>query len=534
MNSTRFTNGTSYHQSLKQNQFHQQKPFPLRTSDAQLQNTLESKTREIEYVTSQLKSERNKHKSLVDELEKRLAIAESEKERALMSRDQQHELLVENKGRSMELEENNEKLRSKIRSLESENSSLVSELESTKLMLSDLQIKYSMVEKNAVFTADRNSEAIVKHAQERHSAQISMMQQQIEGLKTKYEALEHDHKNLSIRYKELQRSRESVLIEKSEVINQLNKSLEDAQRQCQALLARPNLSQENRQLQNLLQSMECDKEELEKTISKLQKRVNEQTKEMDLMDSIVKECGGLNVSTSESLRYVQRDPLKAANSSIPVTPEARLARVKEELCKSLHNIKIKREEIKICEQHIREKDEEIKQLKNDENKALVQMNQYRDETIRLESKMKILEKELDKMRHELSQKFNEKSDVKYEQQITKLANKKTAIEEALNSIKAEYENLCMKNSELKENEISMKKQLELLESQNNSSSLANELEEERLKVEALMKRLERQNIEKVDQATQDDSNEGKSSCLLMSKYNYQSFHLPRKNRRSQC
>jgi centrosomal protein CEP152 len=505
MNSTKFSNGNSYHNHSNSNQY-QQQPFPLRDGETHLKNMLDSKKREIDYVTSQLTAERKQNKSVVDEYEKRLAIAEAEKERALMNRNQTHELLVENKGRSIELEDGNEKLRSKIRSLETENSNLVGELESTKLMLSDVQIKYNMVEKNVMFNADRNTDNILKQAQERHSAQIAMMQQQVDGLKSKFDDLEHDHKNLEIRYKELQRSRESMLIEKSEIINHLNKNLEDAQRQCQDLLSRPNLSQENRQLQNIVRSVESQKEEMNRTINKLQKRLQEQTSEMELMDSIVQECGGNNISFSESTKFIHRDPLKNVNASTPVTSEARLARVKEELCKSLNNIKNKREEIKICEIQLQEKDEEIKQLKSDENKALVQMNHYRDETIRLESKTKILEKEVEKKRQELSQKIAScPTDEKYEEKIQILLKQKQTLEKELNSIKSDYERLTMKNGELVEKENQWAEKVHVLESElkspQDASKVLEDLQREREKNRQLEEDLKKL---KVDQENGDE------------------------------
>lgn len=514
MNSTKYSHGNSI-QNHSSNQQYQKQPFPLRDGETHLKNMLESKQREIEYVTSQLSSERKQNKSVADEYEKRLAIAEAEKERALMNRNQTHELLVENKGKLIELEETNEKLRSKIKSIESENSHLVGELENTKLMLSDVQIKYNMVEKNVMYNADRNTDNILKQAQERHSAQIAMMQQQVDGIKAKYDDLEHEHKNLEIRYKEMQRSRESMLIEKSEIINQLNKNLEDAQRQCQDLLSRPNLSQENRHLQNIVKSVEGHKEEMSRTISKLQKRLQEQTSEMELMDSIVQECGGNNVSFSESTKFIHRDPLKNSNASTPVTPEARLARVKDELCKSLNNIKNKREEIKIYEKQLQEKDEEIKQLKIDENKALVQMNNYRDETIRLESKLKVLEKELDKQQQERLQKAISNSPI--EEKTRNLQKQKEKLETELSSIKSDYERLNMENGELLEKENNWAEKVQQLESDlqslEESSKAAEDLvEKNRLLAEELNR--VKQDVEKVSRGIQKDADEGEFNDVM--------------------
>lgn len=498
MNSTRLSNGDSMHNHSNTNHHYQpQQPFPLRNQETHLKNLLETKERELDYVSSQLASERQQKKATIDEYEKRLAIAEAEKERALMTRDQTHELLVDHKSKAIEHQDVNQKLCSKIKSLETENSKMVAELETTKLMLSDVQMKYNMVEKNVIFNADRNTDKILKQAQERHSAQVAMMQQQLDSLKTKYDDLEHEHKKIEIRYKELQRSREAIMIEKSEVVNELNKNLEEAQRQCQDLLSRPDLSHDNRQLQSIVRNLESQKEDMSRTIGKLQHRLQEQANEMETMDSIIQECGGNNFSFSESTKFIHRDPLKNKNSSTPIAPEARLARVKDELCKSLNNIKNKREEIRICEQQLREKDEEIKQLKADENKALVQMNQFRDESIRLESKVKILENELEKVRLESATHSCVTNEV-YEGKIKALQQQKEALEAELDSIKKDYERLVMKNGELVEKETEWLDRIHQLESEletlQDPSKFADSLRHNRERVQLLEEELERLQI----------------------------------------
>jgi asterless protein len=372
----------------------QHNDFPLRDDFVNLKNLVEMKQREIEHVTGVLSLERKQHKQVVDEFEKRIAIAEAEKERALMNRNQTHELLVENKSKLIECNDEYQGLKGKVKSLELENEKLVGELESTKLMLSDVQAKYGMVEKNVLFNAERNTDKILKQAQERNNAQVAMMQQQIDNLKSKYDELEHDYKHLDIRYKELQRSRESMLIEKGEVINQLNCNLEEAQRKYQEVLMRPDLSMENRRLQSAIQTVEYQKEEMSMTINKLQRKLQEQNSEMEMMDSIIHEIDGNNQSYTEMSKFINRDPLKNVNST-PMSPELRLSKVKEELCKALNNIKTKREEIKILERQLLEKDKEITEVKRDENKTLIELEKCRDEIVRLENKQSILQKELD-------------------------------------------------------------------------------------------------------------------------------------------
>lgn len=68
---------------------------------SRLKDALESKTREVEHISRLLMAEKNRS----DELEKRFKLSEAEKDRAFMQKQQFHELLVEAKGRSSELED---------------------------------------------------------------------------------------------------------------------------------------------------------------------------------------------------------------------------------------------------------------------------------------------------------------------------------------------------------------------------------------------------------------------------------------------
>lgn len=74
---------------------------------SRLKNALESKTREADHVSGLLMVERNR----VDDLDKRLKLSEAEKDRAFMQKQQFHELLVESKGRSSDLEDEISKLK---------------------------------------------------------------------------------------------------------------------------------------------------------------------------------------------------------------------------------------------------------------------------------------------------------------------------------------------------------------------------------------------------------------------------------------
>lgn len=68
---------------------------------------------------------------------------------------------------------------------------------------------------------------------------------------------------------ELQKVKDSLLVDKSDTINQLTHSLEESQAQCRQLMA-ANISCENVRLQNQLEDALREKEELSQTVKNLQ------------------------------------------------------------------------------------------------------------------------------------------------------------------------------------------------------------------------------------------------------------------------
>lgn len=245
----------------------------------------------------------------------------------------------------------------------------------------------------------------------------------------------------------MQRSRECLLIEKSETINQLNHNLEEAQRQCQGFLSKPNMTQENRRLQNMVNTLELQTDEMAKTINNLTQKLQTTTSELEMMDSIVCESGGNNVSFSES-NFLQRNlqTNSSGSSSTPINQDDRLKRLKDELFKSINNIKIKREEIKILEKQLNEKNSEIKILKNDENKALVDLNHYKDESCKLQSKLNMLETELERVRKvkRNSLEHEKKDQEKQDEQICTLEMKNEELSLNLKKLEGDFQELNLK------------------------------------------------------------------------------------------
>lgn len=228
-----------------------------------------SKTEEVKNIKAHCSRERDRYENKIDELRKRLAITEADKERAHMSRKQTHELFVESKQKLSDREEQIAELNGKIKLLDTRNLELMTELEHTKSLLNDVQHKYQMIERNSHFKSDNH----VKQINDKYIAQMDVLQQQVNLLQTKLDDRENELKRLMIQNNELQKSREAILLDKSDSLNQLSKRLEDSQRQCQNLILKngidSNSTQENLKLSRAVAALERRTDEMQRTIDDL-------------------------------------------------------------------------------------------------------------------------------------------------------------------------------------------------------------------------------------------------------------------------
>ncbi|KXJ68546.1 hypothetical protein RP20_CCG002785 [Aedes albopictus] len=368
----------------------------------------ESKQREFEHVTRLMHDKTKEFERQVNELKKRLMLAEGERDRANMTRTQSHDILVECKTKISEQEDAISKHKDKIKSLEETNLKLEADLEHKKTMLQDTLHKYHMVEQTMGVKADRHTDHLLKQAEEKHSAKVAMMQQQIENLRSELDDRVQEVRRWEVRYKELQSLRDALLVEKTETIQRLQDSLEESQRQCENLMTKTmsvtNFSQDNLRLKSKVSALEQQTQDMQKTINTLTHRLETTNAELELMDSVIcssDEHGGSSPGKDGTCTFAASR--KHLIGSTPINPNAfknpedRVAKLKQELLLCMNGQKEKRETIKRLESDLSTKEQEVQQLKKDESQALVQMNQYKEEAFRVNSKCKLLEAELDKL-----------------------------------------------------------------------------------------------------------------------------------------
>lgn len=174
-------------------------------------------------------------------------------------------------------------------------------------------------------------------------------------------------------------------------------------------------------------------------------------------------------------------PLHSSNN------DDRLGRLKNELYRSMTNQKLKREEIKKMEQQLMGKNEEIKRVRDDENKALVQMNQYKEEAERLGNKLKLFNSQLEKVDG------TEIDSVKLELEKTKFLlkdsqNETDRVKNLYITISNEKDELISKLNEFNKNDLNR----EIFAAKEKLNSLERALEMNELKCTELMKKLERE------------------------------------------
>lgn len=234
-----------------------------------LRNELILKNNEVETLKQLLNNERLEKSAIQNDCEKKLKIFEAEKERAIMTKNQTHDLLVESKTELSNFQNYMEDLKQKLDSAENNNSKLLIELQQTKTMLTDLQHQHHNYELDIRHKNNSRIDSSIKQLQDKHNAQIEIMQQQIDSLSFKLSDKEDEVKRMTFHFKELERSREALLFEKSEVMSQLANALDDQQK---LLLSNKSLSEENSTLYQKTISLAKQNDELEKCVSNLKKK----------------------------------------------------------------------------------------------------------------------------------------------------------------------------------------------------------------------------------------------------------------------
>ena len=126
-------------------------------------------------------------KRKIDDIQKQLDLAIAERDRALLTRNQTHELLIESKAKVTEFESRENNLKEMLEVAHSENKTLRLELQQARTFVSDLQYKVHLLENDVDQRQQILDNKSLKEMRERYNAQINLLQQQIDCLTNKIE-----------------------------------------------------------------------------------------------------------------------------------------------------------------------------------------------------------------------------------------------------------------------------------------------------------------------------------------------------------
>lgn len=345
-------------------------------------------------------------------------------------------------------------------------------------MLSDANQRYQMVEKNVGTNANKQFDAILQQTNQRHTAKIDMMQQQIDNLRAQLDDKQSELHTYDIRYKELQRSREALLIEKAETINQLSRTIDESQRQCQQLMANKDAAIENEHLRTKIIALERQTQDMQKTINNLTNRLEQSTQHSEQQ---------LNTIESPSQFGKMNRPMIVG--STPYSNHCNtnanydhLETLKSELNRCITSQNEKRDEIKRLEQQLLCKNDEIKRLKDDENKALVEMMLHKNEATKLSIKLKATQNQLENVTKNCSSTessnrmpHTNQSYVELNETNHRLQSKIDDIEQKYNDLQNDYDNLSRQLNHVTDerNQATEKLHKYLMENDNLRQQLAN-------------------------------------------------------------
>ncbi|XP_037948922.1 intracellular protein transport protein USO1 isoform X2 [Teleopsis dalmanni] len=436
-----------------------------------LKTMLESKTHEVENINKIANEEIKK----CDEMQKRLIITEAELSHSLSAKESTYELLVESKEKCSNLENTIEKIKSEKRSLENENQALLGKLETSQAILSDLQQKFDMVERDVFRKHDRSAEQRRKQWEERQRAENELILQQMEQLKSKLEKKSNDLECMTTRYNALQSSNEAMLVDKASKINDLTNALSEAQRKCEELLTKPDYLQENIRLQKLVTNLEDQIQSMEKTIGTLRERLDFTSAELDVMDSVLQQ------HNLEDSMHNRLSPTRMKTISTPLTTMDRVQNLKDELYRALSNVKSKREEIRRLTKCLEDKNAELDKYRTKENAALVEITTLKEQRCKLHNQVLMLEEECKQLASSsLDKTYNNTKIKELNQELLQLKEEKMCLTQQHNELErvrsnnekerqkldAKLKNVQVDLEELKQEYDSLKANYELLVAEN--------------------------------------------------------------------
>ncbi|XP_041353515.1 centrosomal protein of 152 kDa-like [Gigantopelta aegis] len=251
----------------------------------QLQILYKARGRKLEELTNLLENYKQEHGRELRIIKHQLSMAQAEKEGVETSYKQCQELLQDSKGENSTLTGKLRAAELQINSLKDVKEDLVKQIQTTESTIESLTQQVSDLSQSDSLSRARNDhDAVISSIQQRHNQEVLALKQSLDSAHDKLSEQESIISSLKRQLAEQMQLLEQAQISRAENINRLTKSLEESQRQCQALLESSS-SQELSQIKAQLNQASASKRISDEMCTSLQSEIQELKDQLSMYES---------------------------------------------------------------------------------------------------------------------------------------------------------------------------------------------------------------------------------------------------------
>ncbi|XP_054290681.1 myosin-16-like [Macrosteles quadrilineatus] len=415
----------------------------------QLRVLYEVRMREIQ----ELQAEKLRAANHQQEMMRRLALMEAEKQRAVLSRTEASKLLVACKEEIGNLQKELDSQKQTITSLEKDKAKSDDTAEVLRIHVQELEQRIELMERfDSNKTAAKHTEAIIKDLRTKQQQEMKLVQKEMDCLRTKLLKKEEECRELERRVVEQQKTQEQLLVDKAETINQLARRLEESQSQCGQLMS-ANVTVENVKLQNQLGQVLREKEELSQTVRNLQAECSIMRSDLTQYESLSRLTQPHSNSSSDDTDSITQLGISSRSRHTNLNTTDMVTKLKDELHRALLNQKAKRSEILRLQETIQHRDREIREMRDQERVYMAEIETMKEQLNNMMMEIRSVknQKEAEK---DTNNKSKSEEILQLNAQVAELNKEKAVIEREKLEVKKKLDELTKEFEEEKKKEIS--------------------------------------------------------------------------------
>ena len=375
-----------------------QRYLKAKTSQDRLEVLYEARGHELERLRNEMQNLQDENENENRALKHDVAILTADNEQ-LKSKFEQLQLLYQ------ESLDDNQSLRSEIdhmknamHKVEKSKEELIARCESSDHLVQSLQSQLiEFQSKDTVLKAREHHDALVSSLKERHESEMSSFQNEVDGLAAKVKRYEHELEQMRSKMNDSQRYHESLLMEKSDKIQELNRRLFESQKRLNELIVSNSTNQDlESRIGNPVQEI-C---KLKTALTSITQQRNEQERViLDLNDQLAELQSKMNEASTKISAEAQNEihELRQLNSKWKTESEELKNRERE-----LEN---RNEDLKSQLANLQDQIRATSNVENQNRFALDEVNFRLIQTLKKELKEK--DEELSQQQDKISQYINE-------------------------------------------------------------------------------------------------------------------------------